>query len=74
VSNKAKTAMKQEIRAWRFQMQTSMSMKDLAQKYNAVIRGWINYYGRFYKTDGRCAESHQLGTTTVGAKEVQTPC
>ena len=51
VSNKAKTEMKQEVRAWRLQMQTSMSLKDLAQKYNAVIRGWINYYGRFYKTE-----------------------
>ena len=51
VSNKAKTDMRQKIRAWRLPLKTSWSLEDLAKKYNAVIRGWINYYGRFYKTE-----------------------
>jgi hypothetical protein len=27
-----------------------MSLQDLAVKYNPYIRGWINYYGHFYRT------------------------
>jgi len=51
VSDKAKKKMKQAIREWRLQMQTSLNLKELADKYNAKIRGWMNYYGRFYKTE-----------------------
>ncbi|MET7843514.1 group II intron maturase-specific domain-containing protein, partial [Streptomyces sp. NPDC005356] len=23
---------------------------DLARMFNSVVQGWINYYGRFYKS------------------------
>jgi hypothetical protein len=29
---------------------TDKSIKDLACMFNSVIRGWINYYGQFYKS------------------------
>ncbi|MGD1967326.1 MAG: group II intron maturase-specific domain-containing protein [Desulfobacterales bacterium] len=29
---------------------TDKSIKDLACMFNPVIRGWINYYGQFYKS------------------------
>jgi len=51
VSNKAKKKMKKDIREWRLQRQTSLSLKELADKYNAEIRGWLTYYGSFYKTE-----------------------
>ncbi|MBS3939012.1 MAG: hypothetical protein KGZ50_10670 [Peptococcaceae bacterium] len=38
VSNKAKKEMKQTVREWRLHMQTRASLKELAAKYNAVIR------------------------------------
>ena len=25
-------------------------MKELADSFNPVLRGWINYYGKFYKS------------------------
>ena len=25
-----------------------LSLSDLAEEYNPVIRGWLQYYGRFY--------------------------
>jgi len=28
-------------------------MKDIANEYNPVIRGWVNYYGKFGKTEFR---------------------
>ena len=29
---------------------TDKSIEDLAHIFNPVIRGWINYYGQFYKS------------------------
>jgi RNA-directed DNA polymerase len=50
VSNKAKKHMRQTIRGWRIQLKSDKSLEDLSQMFNPVIRGWINYYGRFYKS------------------------
>jgi hypothetical protein len=27
-----------------------MALDDLTRKYNAYIRGWINYFSHFYKS------------------------
>ena len=27
-----------------------MSLSDLARMFNSIVQGWINYYGRFYKS------------------------
>ena len=51
VSNKAKKAMRNKIRGWRMHLKPDKSIEDLSRMYNPVIRGWINYYGRFYKSE-----------------------
>ncbi len=38
------------MRRWRLQRRTDKTLTDLARMFNAVLRGWINYYGRFYKS------------------------
>lgn len=50
VSNKASKAMRQTIRGWRMHLKPYLKIDDLARMHNAVIRGWINYYGHFYKS------------------------
>ena len=50
VSNKASTAMRQTIRGWRFHLKPGKSLEDISRMFNPVLRGWINYYGRFYKS------------------------
>lgn len=50
MSNKAGKAIRQEIRSWALQNRSDKSLHDLAQMFNAKIRGWINYYGAFYKS------------------------
>jgi RNA-directed DNA polymerase len=50
VSNKACKAMRQTIRGWRMHLKPDIEIDDLSRMYNAVIRGWINYYGHFYKS------------------------
>ncbi len=50
ISNKAGKAIRQEIRRWKLHLRSDKSLEDLAWMFNAKIRGWINYYGRYYKS------------------------
>lgn len=51
VSKQAKRHMADNIRAWRIGRRTDLSFKELAAMINRVAAGWINYYGRFYKSE-----------------------
>ena len=51
VSAEAGRAMRREIRRWRLNMRSDKTLGDLAHMFNMVVRGWINYYGRFYKSE-----------------------
>ncbi len=50
VSNQACKAMRHRIRNWRIHLKPDKSLEDISRMFNPVIRGWINYYGRFYKS------------------------
>jgi len=50
VSREAATRMRQEMRRWRLQLRSDLAITDLARMWNPVLRGWIQYYGRFYKS------------------------
>ena len=50
ISDEAVKSMRRTIRSWRIHRMTDKSIEDLANIFNPVIRGWINYYGQFYKS------------------------
>jgi RNA-directed DNA polymerase len=50
VSDDAKKRIGQEIRSWRVNCRSDKSLSDLARMFNPIVQGWINYYGRFYKS------------------------
>lgn len=50
VSNEAAKAMRQTIHDWRMHLKPDKSLEDLSRMFNPVLRGWMNYYGRFYKS------------------------
>lgn len=50
VSGQASKRMRREMRRWRIACRSDKTLTDLARMFNAVIQGWINYYGRFYKS------------------------
>lgn len=50
VSNKAAKAIRQEVRSWNLPMRSDKALDDLARMFNAKIRGWVNYYGAYYKS------------------------
>ena len=39
--------MRQAIRDLNIRRQTQLSLQDIAQKLNPLLRGWIAYYGRY---------------------------
>ena len=50
VSKTAIKAMSATIRSWKLQLWSSASLEDIARRINPVLRGWLNYYGRYYKS------------------------
>jgi len=38
------------IRRWRINLRTTSDLSELAEWMNPVIRGWMNYYGKFCRT------------------------
>jgi RNA-directed DNA polymerase len=51
MSGKVAKGIRQEIAEWRLTSRSEQSLSDLAQLTNATIRGWMNYYGRFYRSE-----------------------
>ncbi len=50
VNNAATKAIREEIRRWQLRCRIDKWIDDLARMFNPVIRGWITYYGRYYKS------------------------
>lgn len=51
ISAKAAKAIRKTIRDWRIgSTRNNQSLEDLARLVNPVVRGWLNYYGRFYRS------------------------
>jgi RNA-directed DNA polymerase len=48
VSDGAGKAIRQEIRGWKLHLRSGSHLGRLAQEVNQVVRGWINYYGRYF--------------------------
>lgn len=48
VSREALKAMRQMVRGWHIQLKCDKSLEELSNMFNPVLRGWMNYYGRFH--------------------------
>lgn len=49
-SQEAANSMRQIIRTWRLQYRTRQTVEQLAQWINPVTRGWVHYYGVYYRS------------------------
>jgi hypothetical protein len=55
ISAKAAKKIRQTIRDWRMaSTRNNQRLEDLAHFTNPVVRGWLNYYGRYYRS--KCAQ------------------
>ena len=50
VSDDARKRLGQEIRRWRLHRWSGKTLTALARSINVIVQGWINYYGRFYRS------------------------
>jgi RNA-directed DNA polymerase len=50
VSRDALKSMGGVIRDWRLHLRNTTDLAELARWINPIVRGWMTYYGRFYRT------------------------
>ncbi|MEJ1400477.1 MAG: group II intron maturase-specific domain-containing protein [Candidatus Sedimenticola sp. (ex Thyasira tokunagai)] len=50
IAQDALKAMRVKIRKSRLRSRTDLSLNDIAQWLNPIMRGWIAYYGKFYRS------------------------
>ena len=52
VSNKAANSIRETIRSWRIgATRNNQSLEEIARFVNPFVRGWVNYYGRYYPSE-----------------------
>jgi len=54
ISTLSKKVINQQIRSWHLQLKNDKGLAELAQMINPVLKGWYQYYGRFYPSALRC--------------------
>ena len=50
VSNENLKKMRRTIRGWKLGSLTHLTLEALAEQINPVFRGWVQYFGAFYRT------------------------
>ena len=58
ISKKSMMKIKTEIRSWNLNRQTHLSIEQIAAETDSKIRGWMNYYTRFGKSEFRKVMSY----------------
>jgi RNA-directed DNA polymerase len=52
ISAKAAKGVRQTVRQWRMaSTRNNQSLEDLAKLTDPAVQGWMNYYGRYYRTE-----------------------
>ena len=73
ISPEALKAKGAELRAMRIHRRTDLSLDDLARWLNPIVAGWINYYGRFYRSAiVSPPAARQRLPEALGREEIQT--
>jgi RNA-directed DNA polymerase len=50
VSNQAAKVIRDKFRSWKLPQRSDKAIEDLSRMFNPIIRGWIQYYGRYYRS------------------------
>jgi RNA-directed DNA polymerase len=50
ISKDALNKISAQVRSWRLHLRTGHALTDLARRLNPIVRGWLQYYGAFYRT------------------------
>ncbi|PYX32483.1 MAG: hypothetical protein DMG77_02755 [Acidobacteria bacterium] len=47
---RAAKAIRDKFRSWKLPQRSDKAIEDLSRMFNPIIRGWIQYYGRYYRS------------------------
>jgi RNA-directed DNA polymerase len=50
ISVKAAQAIRTEVRSWKLPQRSDKAIEDLSRMFNPIVRGWLQYYGRYYRS------------------------
>ena len=50
ISRDALKRINAEVRSWRLHNRTGLTFADIARRINPIVRGWMQYYGAFYRS------------------------
>ena len=50
ISDKAGKSIREEVRSWKLHLRSDKAIEDLSRMFNPKIRGWLQYYGRYYRS------------------------
>jgi RNA-directed DNA polymerase len=50
ISVKAAQAIRTEVRSWKLPQRSDKAIEDLSRMFNPIVRGWLRYYGRYYRS------------------------
>ena len=50
ISKQALKRLGTEVRSWRLHHRTGRTFADLAREINPIVRGWMQYYGAYYRS------------------------
>jgi RNA-directed DNA polymerase len=50
IGNDAQKKISEQIRRWRLHRRVGLTLADLARWINPIVRGWMQYYGAFYRS------------------------
>jgi len=51
VSPNAMKTMRESVRSWKLHCRVDKKILDLSRMFAPIIRGWMNYYSKFYKSE-----------------------
>lgn len=50
ISKDALAKLSDQVRRWRLHLRTGYDLAELARRLNPIVRGWMQYYGAFYRS------------------------
>jgi RNA-directed DNA polymerase len=51
ISKDAMKRLNKEVRGWRLHLHNTWDLGQIARWINPIVRGWLQYYGRFYRSE-----------------------